>query len=166
MKTTLKKLLVIVLALTCIMGLVACAPAPKKDLEKAKDALEDEKYSVSYSDEDDSGDGIEERLYATDGKDNYLYILKFEKTSTAKLYYKSLVNENDNELALNKAYLKYYEHILKNFEDDMDDKQVDSYEDNIEEYEEEIEDAKELVIGRSGKIVWIGTKQAIKDSKN
>ena len=166
MKNTLKKLLILMLALACVVGLVACAPAPEKDLEDAKDNLEDADYDVAYSDDDDSQAGTVEYLYAENEDGDSITIVRFEKASTAKLYYKARQAERESELSYYKDNLKLYKHMLKNYSDDMDSETEEQLEERIEEYEKYIDEFDdENVLGRSGKVVWFGTKQAIKDSK-
>ena len=49
----------------------------------------------------------------------------------------------------------------------MSSAEIDDLEDEIKDIEDEIEDLEEAgkYFGRSGKIVWVGTKGAIKDAK-
>ena len=164
MKATMTRLLVLLLALVCVLGLVACGTAPETDLEDAKDALEDAGYEVYY-DDDIEEPGMEESLSANDD-DEYIRIYRFEKASTAKLYYETLKLEHEYELKRMKAELKLMKHMLSKYEDDLDRSEVKEFEDEIEDLEEDIEEFKdEYVIGRRGKVVWYGTKQAAKDSK-
>ena len=180
-----KRKLAVLLALAMLIGCVAlfasCGAKPELDLEKAKDALEDEDYTVYY--EDDMSDDvpyIEEYLSARDDDDNSITIIRFADAKTAKLYYNTLKIDRDNEIAeikadikSLKAEIKASEQILKKYEDDMKSDEIEALEDEIEELEDEIKDLeKELedmkedyVLGRSGKVVWTGTKDAIKASK-
>ncbi len=164
MKNTMKKLLVLMLAMVCVLGLVACAPAPVMDLDDASDNLEDEDYTVFYNEDGDESEGIEETLYASND-DDHLIIIRFKKASTAKLYYKNLKNTHNRELKSIKANIKYQENLLKNYDGDMDSDTEDYYEDSIKEKEKDIKESKEYVYGIRGKTVWYGTKDAIKDSK-
>ena len=180
-----KRKLAVLLALAMLIGCVAlfasCGAKPELDLEKAKDALEDEDYTVYYSDDEDDlpvyAEGV---LSASDDDDNYVYIMRFADAKTAKLYYNTLKIDRDNEIAEIKAEIKSLkaeikasEQVLKKYEDDMKSDEIEDLEDEIEELEDEIKDLeKELedmkedyVIGRSGKVVWYGTADAIKDSK-
>ena len=181
-----KKILVVLLALAMLISSVAifasCGAKPQLDLEKAKDALEDEDYTVFYSDDDDSEDipYIEETLYAYDDDDNSITIIRFADAKSAKLAYKQLKIENDAkidnikaEIKELKAEIKLYEHVLKKYDDELKSDEAEEVEENIKELEDEVKDLeKELeemkddyVIGRSGKVVWTGTKDAIKASK-
>ena len=164
MKNTIKKLLELTLALVFVLGLVACAPAPKMDLEDAQENLEDEDYYVYYSEDGDESEGIEESLYGYND-DDMIVVVRFAKASTARLYYSQMVSSKNRELKSSKTYLKYKEHILKTYSDDMDSDMEDSLEDSIENLEDEIKETKDIVIGMRGKVVWYGTKDAIKDSK-
>ena len=165
-----KKLFALALVLIMAIGLVACgfAPKPELDLEDAAENFEDEKYVVDYVDDEDYlAPGQTEKLYVyTDDYDDELTVIVFEKASTAKLYYKDHKLDMDIEYKELKAQLKFNEHMLKHFEDDMDSDEVDELEDEIKELEKELEDYKEnYVIGRKGNVVWYGTKSAVEDSK-
>jgi hypothetical protein len=61
----------------------------------------------------------------------------------------------------------FQKNILKKYEDDMSSAEIDDLEDEIKDIEDEIEDLEDAskYFGRSGKIVWVGTKGAIKDAK-
>ena len=163
-----KKILVVLLALAMLVSCVAifasCGAKPQLDLEKAKDALEDADYDVSY--EDDMSDYtpyIEEYLEAGDDDDNEITIIRFADTKTAKLYYQSLKLERDYDIDTLKLQIKQAKHQLKKYEDDLSSDEIDALEDEIKELEKELEDMKDdYIIGRSGKVVWVGTKDAIK----
>ena len=169
-----KKILTMMLALAMLLGCVAsfasCGlfnPKPKLNLEKAADALEDEDYMVSYSDEvEDDTPYIKERLYAVNGDDS-ITMIKFADAKSAKLYYKEVKLANKQEIEEYELRLKFMKNILKKYEDDMSSAEIDDLEDEIKDIEDEIEDLEEAskYFGRSGKIVWVGTKGAIKDAK-
>ena len=63
-------------------------------------------------------------------------------------------------------YIESLEHQLKKYEDDLDSDEINEIEDEIKELNKALEKVEdEYVIGRSGKTVWAGTKDAIEDSK-
>ena len=62
--------------------------------------------------------------------------------------------------------IKSVKHILAKYEKDLKSDEIKGYEDDLKDLEKELEEYKEeYVIGRSGKYVWYGTVDAIKDSK-
>ena len=162
-------LLAVALLLVCTMALSACslfAPKPNKDLEEAAENLEDEKYMVTYTDDEDELEvNVAEKLYATDGKDNYLSVTIYNDSKSASLAYKEMKMQYDAEIDEIKLEIKNYENMIKKYEDDLDNDDIDDYEDEIKELEKELEEAKDFVFGKSGKMVYAGTKDAIKDSK-
>jgi len=165
MKKLTKILLAMMLVIASLLTFTACfAPAPAKNLEKAEDALEDADYTVHYEDDSDSP-YIKETLYASDDDDNTLSVRVFNDAKTAKIFYEQMKNELDYEKDEIKAEIKLYEHLIKKYEDDLDSDEIDEYEDDIKELKDELEELENLVVGRSGKTVWSGTKDAIKDSK-
>lgn len=166
-----KKLLVVLLALTMLVGtlaLTSCGAKPELDLDDAADALEDADYSVSFKDDEDDP-SVDEALYArSDDYDDYVYIVVYKDTKTAKLAYKELKLDQDQEKESLELEIKYYEHILNKYEDDMDSDEVDDYEDKLKDLKKELEKLEdgEIVYGRSGKTVWYGTKKAIEATKD
>ncbi len=170
MKKFLTVLLAAVMLLGCAVVFVSCekqGPKPNLDLDEVADVLDDEGYEVEYSDdEDELGVGMVEVLTAYDG-DNYIHIVKYASTATAKLAHEQAMFEFDTEIEEIKLKIKLYEHYIKKYEDDLDNDEIDYYEDEIKDLEDELEDMNdEVCFGRSGKYVWYGTEDAIKDSKD
>ena len=167
MKATLKKLIVLALALIMAIGLVACAPTPELDLEDAAENLEGEKYDVVYIDDEDYlGPGQKERLEAENDDGDEITVIRFEKASTAKAYYNKLKLSKKQDRAEIKDELKLLKHFLKNYEDDMDSDDVDELEDMIKNYEKKLKKFdEEKVIGIKGSVVWYGNESAIEDSQ-
>lgn len=160
MKKILSMLLVLVTMLTVCMSLVACGgPKPTLNLKKAEKNLEKNDYEVEFLDDEDyildeygdEGYAIEEVLYAEDDGDNYIVIYKFKTARDAKLYFEI----EDYE----KAWSKLQKHVLKKFGDDMEKEER-------KDLEKDIKESEEYVCGRSGKYVWFGTKDAVKDTRD
>ena len=164
MKKFLTLMLAVLMLVSSVVVLSSCGAKPKLNLEKAEEALKDNDYMVSYSDDIDEA-GIEETLSAYK-KDDSLVIVKFAKSSTAKLYYQQMKMELDYEIESIELKIKTTKHMLDKYEKDLDSDEIDELEDELKELEKELEETKEdYVIGRSGKYVWYGTEDAIKDSK-
>ena len=164
-----KKFLTLMLAVLMLVGSVvvlsSCGAKPKLNLEKAEEALKDNDYMVSYSDDVDEA-GVEESLYAYK-EGNSLVIIKFAKSSTAKLYYQQMKMEQEYEIKSLEFEIKAAKHMLDKYEKELDSDEIDELEDEIKELEKELEEYEEdSVIGRSGKYVWYGTAKAVKDSKD
>lgn len=163
MKKFLALILASVMILSCMIVFSSCTPRPKMNLEDAADNLEDEDYYVSYSDDVDEP-GYKERLSASNG-DDYLIVIVFSDSKLAKLYYeeaKASMNYEKEEL---EREIERLEHMLKKYDDDFSSYEIDSMEDELKDLKKELKEYKEYVIGKSGKTVWAGTKDAIKDSK-
>lgn len=168
-----KKLLAALLVLTmlvCTLALTSCGAKPELDLDDAKDALEDAKYTVMVEDDKDNLDmpGLVEMLSARDEDgENYLYIYVFDNTKTAKLFYEQMKLQYDAEVEITELEIKYYEHVLDKYEDDLESDEIDEYKDEIKELKKDLEETKdEHCYGRSGKTVWVGTKKAVEASKD
>ncbi len=166
MKKLLTLFLALVMTFTCALTFSSCG-RPEFDLKDAKKALEREDYSVYQIDDYDDTETpyIVESLSARNG-DDFLYIYIFESSSMAKLYLESIEMQYEHELEEMKLELKTLKKTVKKYEKELDDDVLDKLEDEIDDLEDEIEEGKdELVFGRSGKKVWYGTKDAVKDSK-
>ena len=132
MKNMFIKLLALTLVLAFSLSFVACfAPKPLKDLDDAAENLEDEDYMVTYDDKCKDMAGIEEYLsaYSEDYEDS-LTVIIFEKSSTAKLYYKMTKESQKDGVKSTKSYLKYLEHLVDHYDGDMDSAEEDSYDDD------------------------------------
>ncbi len=171
MKRTFRILLALALAAVFTLSLASCSlftEKPELDLDDAKDALEDEKYTVTIvEDEDLLSVGIEATLSAMDAKsENSLRIVCFEDKKMAKLYHKQLKLEHETEIEKLELEIEALEYMLKEYEDDLDNEELDEYEDQLDELQEELDEQKEeYSFGIDGATVWSGTKEAVEDSK-
>ena len=163
MKKFLSLLLAGIMIFSCLTVFASCASKPEMDLDDAEENLEDEDYYVSY-DEDCDDPGYKERLSAYKNGDS-LTIIVFSDSKLAEITYKYLKNSLANFKKDLEREIKTMEHILKKYDDDMSSSEIDDMKDKIKDYKKELEEYDELVIGKSGKTVWYGTKDAIKDSK-
>ena len=133
MKKILSLVLVCVLMLGCVFTLASCG-GPNADPEKAKAALEDAEYKVTYLEGDLLAmapiDGLEAAINAIKDKD-LVSIYYFEDKAAAA---------------------DYYEELEKEYEE-------------LKEEAKEADEEFDYAIGKSGKMVWAGTKDAIKAAK-
>ena len=169
-----------VMILSCMVVFSSCTPRPKMNLEDAADNLEDEDYDVYYCEDADDMSyedylkfatcfrtdsiGCKEAIYASNG-DDYLIVIVFSDSKLAKLYYEEAKASMNNEKENLEREIERLEHMLKKYDDDFSSYEIDSMEDELKELKKELKEYKEYVIGKSGKTVWAGTKDAIKDSK-
>ena len=178
MKKILAKLLAAALVVVMVLTLVACGAKPELDFDDAAENLEDNGYTVNYTDED-LDVPYAKRLYAYDD-DNSLVIIEFQDTKSAKLYYENIKMEYDweiDELKLELEALELeketYEHIIEEYDRDLSNDEIDDYEEEIDDIEDDIKEIEKEIkkmkedysFGRSGKIVWAGSVDAIEDSK-
>lgn len=176
MKKFLAKLCTGLLALVCLLSISACAP--KLNIDKAEENLKDAGYTVMVADSDaelktvvsylglpsNASISVEEALIAKEDE-NYLYMMKVEKSSLAKVYYNMVKASFDAEIEEMKNEIKLYEKFLKLYDDELTSAEIDAIEDAIKEMKEELKEAKAIEIGRSGKWLWVGNKDGVKDSK-
>ena len=166
MKKLLALLLSVAIIVMCVLAFASCSAKPELNLDDAKDNLEDEDYSVFYEDDEDNLEvNIKERLSASN-EDDSLTIIVYADLKSAKLAEKSFNLSSEAQLKNLKLQLETLEHELNAYEDELDSDEIDEYEDEIKEIKKEIEDfGTDRIFGRSGKTVWYGTENAIKDSK-
>ena len=165
-----KKLLAMALALVMLMGCVlafaSCGSKPETDIDDAEDNLKDEGYSVSAN--DDPSDPMYKATLTASKDDEYLRIVWFDSAAVAKLYYQSLQLEEKYEKEELELQIKTLKKVIKLYDDEYKSDELDELEDELKDLEKELKDLKKgdsYVYGRSGKMVWYGTKDAIKDSK-
>ena len=169
-----KKFLAIVLVLALLAG---CAylvfdyfdSRPNiGDLEKTKENLEAAGYTVMLiTAEDKIGylpDGAVKYLSASDKDDNTLVIYVYENRELAKLKYEQLKCSLEYQIESIELQIEQLEYDLENNEDLTDD-EIKLIEKRIDTYEEALEQFKSYKVGRSGKTIWYGTKDAAKASR-
>lgn len=179
-----KKLLALALIVVCIFAFASCEYIPFlnqnkeeevnepenifTDIEKAAKRLEkNDDYYVRYSDDKDdiNHPGMVEFLYAS-GEDEDLAVVVFDNEEFAALYYESMMIEYNSGIASLENEIKVIEFTLENYEDDLDNDEIDEYEDELKELKKELEEMKEdYVVAKSGKTVWVGTKNIIEDAQ-
>ena len=167
MKKIITAILALAMIISCVAVFASCGgPKPKLDLDKAEANLKAAKYSVTHNDDADSLSAEKkETLYAYDDDDNYINIYVFNDKKSAKLYYESLELDLEASIDETKLEIKYIKNMIKKYSDDLNSITIKAYEEELKELEEELEELKDIVIGRSGKTVWAGTKEAIKATK-
>ena len=171
-KRTMKKIFSALLALVMLMGavfmLASCGAKPELDLETAEKNLKDKEYIVNYNKDYEGEPSIVASLRANkvDGENDYsLYITEYESSAMAKLYYKQLQAQKEYSIDNLKSEIKMLEKYIDLYEDELKSEQIDELNDEIKDLEEELAEAEDTVIGRSGKFVWYGDKEAIDASK-
>ena len=176
MRKTIKNLFTIISVLVILFALTSCAfmgETPELDLEEAKENLDDNDYLVTYYDEDydfkNGSANVLEKIYAysadSDSED-FVSITKYKDSQSALLALREVKVERDIQIKYLKAQIKYYEHLLEEYEDDMDIDEVEELEEELEEYEDMLEILQDdYVYGIDGNYVWYGTIDAIDDTK-
>ena len=149
---------------------------PELDLEEAKENLEDNDYYVHLITTEEyeyaftgNSANIEQMLEAysnDDDEDDVLVITEFKDSKSALLALRLYKIERDSEIKTLKAEIKSIEHLLEEYEDDMDDNYVEKLEDDIKELKKELRKLQDdYVYGIDGNYVWYGTIDAVEDTK-
>ena len=98
-------------------------------------------------------------------EDEFIEIYEFDSTQTAKKYCKYLKQCRVYEIINYKNEVKLYEYYLNQYDRKLTHEEYDKLEEQLNYViQYELEYYENLVIGRSGKIVWCGTKTAIEVS--
>ena len=167
MKRLFSALLAALMFAGCVAMFASCArEIPNDDYDSAKEALEDAGYNVTASDRD-LEPGEDKSIFAcSEDYEEYVRIVWCEDVSYAKLLYDDLKFRHDREVSRLKHQIRHYEKYLDMYEDDMKNEEIDEYEDNIKELEDLLKKMEEdYVVGRKGKMVWVGTVKVIKATK-
>ena len=168
MKKIISSFIAFIMIISLVLSISSCVAIPKLDLKHAERALKEENYYVSYIDDAEDLDAGEiENFTATsrDGKD-HLYVVRYETTKLAKLNYEVIKLERQNSIDATKKEIKIIEYTLKKFDKDLSRTEYNELNDRLEDLYDALDTLqKDLSIGINGKYVWVGTKNAIKDSK-
>lgn len=175
MKTAIK-FLAVALMLASLLSLTSCIDLsflnkPELDLEAAEKNLEDDGYTVIYTGKSDVASeiienldpGVEETLYAKKGEAVF-YMTVYENDAIAKAVYEQMKYSRESSEKRTKLEIKQIETMLKECED-LSSAEKNDYEDDLDDLEETLEEMKEVTIGRSGNVIWYGSKEVIADTK-
>ena len=172
MKNALKKLLATALVMLMLATFCSCSlftPKPETDFSDAKKALENAGYTATVGLSDYDADyAIKNKLYASKdaGDYEYIYIIEFKDSTTAKKYYKRMQMSDKIDIMEEETEIDFYKHILKKYKKDLTSSEIEDLEEDIEDWKEDLKEyKKEYVSGRSGNFVWYGTKNAIEATK-
>ena len=164
MKKLFKRALLVALVVLSVVSLAACAVKPQLNFEDAEANLKKAGYTVKITDIDEEyADRI---LYAANLEGDIVYVTRFAKESTARVFYRQMEKARDAEIDEMREEIKVYKHIIKTYKNELSESEVNSYKENIKEIENKIKEYKdENVIGYNGAYVWQGSKSAIKATK-
>ena len=160
-----------ILLVNCVALFTSCSGSkPELDLKTAQENLEFNDYTVivnHYGSSRDDMDAVmfESELFAYNEYYDYISIYVFNDASMAKAYYNYEKGSYAEEKDIIDAEIKYLEYFLKIYSDDIDKDLFEEIEEELEKWEDALKEAKDLVIGISGKYVWVGTKKAIENSR-
>ena len=161
-----KKIIALLLAVLCVFAICSCAARPAMKLDEAEANLKAKDYIVTYT-KDSSMTGVAERLTARASLslESDLEIVVYDTAKLARFAYEEAKLSIDTEIEYINMEIKKTEYVLKQYKDELKSAEIDELEDDIKDLKEELAELENIVIGRSGKTFWQGTKQAIKDSK-
>lgn len=171
MKKLAKIFAVVLVCVLAVTALVACAPAPNTNYDKAQENLKENKYTVMAIKEGDVGfalavvtpatiygikvEDIEAILSATNADGESVAIIWCKSADAAKTAYdkaNSAMKDRKKDLDDLKAEIAEME----------DGAQKENAQKTYDEMKKAYDNS---VVGHSGKIVWTGTKEGIKATK-
>ena len=174
MKKILATMLAILMIATSVLTFASCFGAkPEMDFAKIEEKFkDDEKVMVNYEKDADKLDAnVEEEISVTkmpeseDDDAEFVYIIRYKDTKSAKIAYEGLKMQLENSKKSIKLEIKEYENLLKQYEDKLDSEEIDDINDDIKDLKEDLEDLDNYSFGRSGKVVWYGTEDLVKETK-
>lgn len=163
MKKLFMKLLAGLMALGCVCLMVACSP--KLNIDRAEETLREKGYRVEvvHNAEFYHVGGLLEKVVYAERDDTNISIMQFSDRKTAKLVYNSEREALEIEIETMESYIKFYEHILDEYEGKLLSDQIDEIEDEIKEYQQQKEELEEALkcVGRNGIYVWVANSMDI-----
>ncbi len=152
---------------TLALMLAACGPVPAFDIQKAAANLEAEGYTVRFS-EEDNDIGVVKTLHAqkkVEGTLEEIQMTEFETVKLAKIEVEKMRAEFKGAVKEAELCVEEAEHILDKYADELDDDAYEKYSKKLAKYEQGLQEYKRSSCGRFGKVVWGGSKNAIKAAK-
>jgi hypothetical protein len=134
---------------------------PELDFDDAEYRLEDKDYSVVIDDENALGISV---LMANKENDDYIRIMEYDTEEMAKIVYNKLKIKHESEKEILELEIQRLEYILENYDEELDSEREDSCKSRIKDLKKELKEAEEVVVGKKGRFVWQGTRQAVEDS--
>ena len=185
MKKFLTSLLTCLLVLIAAFSISGCSPKPALDFDDAMDELIDHDYNIYDMNHEEVSndslflafdnalvdtyipqDAIDEAFHASSrNREDRLCMIQFEKSKDANKWYKYIKETLDIMIINIQQELEMYEYFLKKYEDDISNDAIEDYKDIIKYYKGTLKTLEDIIIGKKGKIVWYGTKEAIEDTK-
>ena len=161
-----KKILVVLCLFMFLFFLSSCSKKPNLDFNNSRANLVDKGYHVTYVDNSHFLEFNEKKsLYGYVDKD-FISIIEFKDLKSARLYLKYLESEYEEKINTLKAEIKMYKHTLNKYDKELTSEEIDDLKENIREIQQKLEGYEDdHKCGRSGKIVWYGTKYAIEGTR-
>jgi len=168
MKKLLTKLLAGFMTLACVCSMAACAP--RLNIDDAEDALRDKGYEVEVEHNTNyyEIEGMVEKALYAERDDEWIEMVEFSDSKTAKLAYETEKAYYEAEIAVIESEIALYKHFLKEYQDSLTSEQIDEMEDEVKELKKEKADnEKELeCMGRNGACIWFASSMdIIEDAK-
>ena len=156
-----KKIISLILILACLFSLSACAVVPAYNYGDLVRILEKKGYETSYKGYGDYA-GIDGYLYAYNSKTgDELFYIYCNSLSMASTIYKYIKSDRDIEISyLKMEFMQGVYEIL--FSNTTASEKGDRFEDVVHAVWDYVE-VKEYTCGHALNVVWIGTRQAVRD---
>ena len=158
------KILSLVLVLATMLSITSCSMIATLQLDKAKQKLRDNEYSISIAYDNYLEEGVVEKLEAHKNGD-YITITKYKNFKHANLVYKAKKHEYEAAMKYIELQIETAEYVLKTYKEDLSASEIANYSQLIKDLNSQIDQLqKSISFGISGNIIWSGTLDAAKDA--
>lgn len=179
MKKFLMTILTIFLTVVSLLNICGCKARPEIIFTDAKIKLEANNYMVTITKESseltseisppfsiDFSYVIYKALIAKNDSGDKLLIIDFNTVKDAKKFYNYTNESLKADLAYYEAKSQFWKYYLDTCKDQMPLDTLKAEEYYYEKLIDTLKEKKSYSIGKNGTVVWYGTKNAIRDSKN
>ena len=157
-----KKLISIVLIMTCFLFSTSCSLVPAYDYDDVEDILEEKRYEISDID-DGSYEGMNGFIHGVkENTEDEIYYAYFKDISSAKAFYNYVNNKQKAKISELKMEIEKIDYLLHKAEGVTAAEKGKHYEKYVE-LSEVLDEIERYTCGRALNVVWYGTKQAIMD---
>ncbi len=167
MKKIISLLLALVMAVGCMLAVTSCGAEPELDFVVAEANLKLAGYSVNSRVFEDDVERVKTLSASKEINDieDTIVITEYTDSTLAKLALEKQELSFEMEKQAIELYIEYYEHLIDEYASSYSAEKLADLKEKLNDYKVNLEMAENYVIGRSGNIVYYGTKAAIEATK-
>lgn len=168
MKKIISLLLALVMAVGCMLAVTSCGAEPELDFAVAEANLKLAGYSVNsrvFEDDVERVKTLSASKEISDDVKETIVITEYADATLAKLALEQQELGFEMEKKAIELYVEYYEHLIDEYASSYSAEKLADMKEKLNDYKVDLEMAENYVFGRSGNIVYYGTKAAIEATK-